>query len=111
MITIAEIRKIDDTVLSRASLIVVESLEQAKAEAGDLLMAAAGVIHWEEVVELGSAIANGDSLGRDEGDIHPARATTITLAEGRRCRMESIIRIRHETKASHCKGKPAASNR
>ncbi|MBY4791146.1 ornithine cyclodeaminase [Burkholderia multivorans] len=74
-------REIDDTVLSRASLIVVESLEQAKAEAGDLLMAAAGVIHWEEVVELGSAIANGDSLGRDEGDITVFKSLGIGLAD------------------------------
>jgi ornithine cyclodeaminase/alanine dehydrogenase-like protein (mu-crystallin family) len=62
-------REIDDTTLARAGIIIVESLQQAKHEAGDLLMAALGIVDWNTVIELGSAIANGGSKPRNEGDV------------------------------------------
>ncbi|HTH60812.1 MAG TPA: ornithine cyclodeaminase family protein [Paraburkholderia sp.] len=60
-------REIDDALLARAGQIVVESIEQAKAEAGDLLMAAAGTFEWSKVMELGTAVAaqGGDARVRD----------------------------------------------
>jgi len=74
-------REIDDTTLSRASMIVVESLEQAKVEAGDLLMAAPGVMDWSNVVELGDLIANGDAQERAQGDITVFKSLGIALAD------------------------------
>ncbi|REG45522.1 ornithine cyclodeaminase [Paraburkholderia sp. BL6669N2] len=52
-------RELDDTVLARAGRIVVESLEQARLEAGDLLMAQPGIVNWDHVIELGHAVFNG----------------------------------------------------
>lgn len=72
-------REIDDTTLARAGLVIVESLEQARAEAGDLVMAAPGVVDWSSVIELGTAIANGHSRGR--GDITVFKSLGIGLAD------------------------------
>jgi ornithine cyclodeaminase/alanine dehydrogenase-like protein (mu-crystallin family) len=76
-------REIDDWTLARAGLIIVESLEQAKEEAGDLLMASPGVVDWNNVVELGSviAIANGDIHSRAQGDITVFKSLGIGLAD------------------------------
>lgn len=72
-------REIDDRTLARARLIIVESLEQAKEEAGDLLMASPGVVDWNNVAELGSAIANGHS--RAQGDLTVFKSLGIGLAD------------------------------
>ncbi|WP_042270952.1 ornithine cyclodeaminase family protein [Paraburkholderia heleia] len=74
-------REIDDTTLSRASIVVVESLEQAQEEAGDLLMAAPGIVDWSNVVELGDIIANGDVRERSPGDITVFKSLGIGLAD------------------------------
>jgi ornithine cyclodeaminase len=49
-------REIDDATLRRAGFIVVEWRPQAKAEAGDLLMAAPGIFEWDAVQELGDIL-------------------------------------------------------
>jgi ornithine cyclodeaminase len=49
-------RELDDTTLERASRIIVEHKEQARKEAGDLLMAKAGIVDWEKVEELGAVL-------------------------------------------------------
>ena len=54
-------RELDDAILARAGTIVVESLEQARLEAGDLLMARSGILDWGNVIELGHAVLNGTS--------------------------------------------------
>lgn len=74
-------REIDDLTLTRAGLIVVESLEQARQEAGDLLMAAPGVVDWNSVVELGSAIASGAIDPRRRDDITVFKSLGIGLAD------------------------------
>ncbi|MCA8023644.1 ornithine cyclodeaminase family protein [Burkholderia metallica] len=74
-------REIDDRTLARAGLVVVESLEQAREEAGDLLMAARDVVDWSRVVELGSAIASGDIDPRAQGDITVFKSLGIGLAD------------------------------
>ncbi len=54
----AQKRELDDDAVSRASLIAVDSMEQAKIEAGDLIQALAGnSSHWDRVRELGGIIA------------------------------------------------------
>src|SRR5919109_416983 len=67
-------REIDDTTVRRSALIVVDSKEQARLECGDLLGALErGLIHWEQVRELGDVVA-GFIPGRRE-------ASEITLFE------------------------------
>lgn len=50
-------RELDDTLLARAAAVVVEWLPAARAEAGELVRAAPGVIAPERLIELGSLLA------------------------------------------------------
>ena len=60
--------EIDVEAVRRASLIAVDSIEQSKLEAGDLLPAIdRGVIGWENIIELGQVVA-GYSKGRTSDD-------------------------------------------
>lgn len=63
-------REIDSEAVRRAAIVTVDSVEQAKMEAGDLAGAVEeGALAWERVVEF-SAIAAGTSGGRaGSGDI------------------------------------------
>lgn len=55
--------EVDVETIRRASIIAVDSIEQSKIEAGDLLPAIErGVINWESVTEFGRIVA-----GRDRG--------------------------------------------
>jgi alanine dehydrogenase len=67
-------REIDDATVRRSALIVVDSKEQARAECGDLLGALErGLVHWEQIRELGEVVA-GFVPGRRQ-------AAEITLFE------------------------------
>jgi alanine dehydrogenase len=67
-------REVDDATVRRSALIVVDSKEQARLECGDLLgPLERGLIHWEQVRELGDVVA-GLIPGRRE-------ASEITLFE------------------------------
>jgi alanine dehydrogenase len=67
-------REIDDTTVRRCARIVVDSKEQARLECGDLLgPLERGLIHWEQVRELGDIVA-GLIPGRGQ-------ASDITLFE------------------------------
>ena len=58
--------EVDDASLLRASSIVVDSLEQAKSESGELAGAAErGLVQWERVVELRQVVAG----------LHPGRTS------------------------------------
>jgi ornithine cyclodeaminase/alanine dehydrogenase-like protein (mu-crystallin family) len=57
-------REMDDEVLNRSAFVCVDSIEQAKIEAGDFVIPAnAGVFAWERVRELGEVVA-GKLAGR-----------------------------------------------
>ena len=57
-------REVDDDVIKRASIVVVDSLPDAQVEAGDLLYPIErGVIRWDQIHEL-SALAVGRVKGR-----------------------------------------------
>ncbi|MDX6387951.1 MAG: hypothetical protein QOD85_1753 [Gaiellaceae bacterium] len=57
-------RELDDEVLTRSAMLSVDLLEQAQAEAGDLIdPARRGVVRWGDVVEL-HAIVAGNAPGR-----------------------------------------------
>jgi len=60
-------RELDDTALARASLIAVEWRPQSLREAGDLVMAAEGVLSPDRIVELGELVA-GKVAGRSDPD-------------------------------------------
>jgi len=60
--------EIDVEAIRRASVIAVDSIEQSKMEAGDLMPAIErGVISWESVIELGQIVA-GRVKGRTSRD-------------------------------------------
>jgi ornithine cyclodeaminase/alanine dehydrogenase-like protein (mu-crystallin family) len=60
--------EVDVETIRRASIIAVDSVEQSKIEAGDLLPAIErGVIFWESVNELGRIVA-GQVPGRRTGE-------------------------------------------
>lgn len=56
-------RELDDTLLTRCARIVVEWKRQTRHEAGDLLLAAPGIVDWDAVVDLGDVLA-GTAAGR-----------------------------------------------
>jgi len=54
----AQKRELDDAAVSRADVIAVDSIEQAKMEAGDLILSFANVAsRWDAVRELGGIVA------------------------------------------------------
>jgi ornithine cyclodeaminase/alanine dehydrogenase-like protein (mu-crystallin family) len=60
----AQKRELDDAAVSRADVIAVDSIEQAKMEAGDLILSFANdVSRWDAVRELGGIVA-GKTPGR-----------------------------------------------
>ena len=61
-------RELDNGVLDRASLVCVDSLEEAQLEAGDLIEPVGqGLLDWLEVHELARAVA-GEEPGRQADD-------------------------------------------
>jgi ornithine cyclodeaminase/alanine dehydrogenase-like protein (mu-crystallin family) len=66
----AQKRELDDAAVNRADVIVVDSLEQARMEAGDLILAFADdAARWDSVRELGGIVA-GKIRGRTSpGDV------------------------------------------
>jgi alanine dehydrogenase len=63
-------REIDDTTVRRSALIVVDSKEQARLECGDLLgVLERGLIHWEQIRELGDVVAGYIPARQQSSDI------------------------------------------
>jgi ornithine cyclodeaminase/alanine dehydrogenase-like protein (mu-crystallin family) len=51
-------REVDDETVERSAVVAVDDLDQARIEAGDLILpAAVGRFEWERAVELGAIIA------------------------------------------------------
>ena len=76
-------REIDVETVRRADLVVADSVEQARREAGDLLPAVVrGVIAWEHVRELGDIVA-GNVIGRTTPE-------DITLFESQGVALEDV---------------------
>ena len=75
-------REVDTETVQRASLIVVDSIEQAKAEAGDLLTPyERRVFRWEQVAELADIVA-GNRFGRtDEQQITFFKSVGLALED------------------------------
>jgi alanine dehydrogenase len=63
-------REIDDITVRRSALVVVDSKEQARLECGDLLgPLERGLIHWEQIRELGDVVAGFIPGRRQASDI------------------------------------------
>jgi alanine dehydrogenase len=61
-------REVDDEAIKRASLLTVDSLDQAKMESGEFVMAVEkGLLTWEQVKEL-RHIINGQMPGRTDNE-------------------------------------------
>jgi alanine dehydrogenase len=61
-------REVDDETIERSAVVAVDALDQARIEAGDLIIpAAAGRFDWARAVELG-AIVSGSTPGRNAPD-------------------------------------------
>ena len=74
--------EIDVETVRRASVIAVDSIEQSKIEAGDLMPAIErGVISWESVTELGRIIAGRDPGRRSDDDITLFKSNGIALED------------------------------
>jgi len=73
-------RELDDLALARASLIVVDSLEQAQEEAGDLIQGFAKLGHgWEGVVEMSSVASSSGPRRRSQDEITIFKSSGIAL--------------------------------
>ena len=61
-------REVDDEAIKRSSFIAVDSIDQAKIEAGELVMAVEkGLLRWERVREL-RYVVSGEMRGRTSDD-------------------------------------------
>jgi alanine dehydrogenase len=84
----AQRREIDTAVVQKSDLIVTDSLEQAKIEAGDLIIPAnEGHLDWDKVIEL-SAIIRGSAPRRTQPN-------DITLFKGLGIALEDIATAAH----------------
>jgi len=75
-------REVDDDTVERSAVVAVDSLEQAKIEAGDLLIpAAAGRFDFARAVELGAIVA-GTAPGRSSaGEITLFKSLGVALED------------------------------
>lgn len=74
--------EVDVETVKRASVIAVDSIEQSRVEAGDLMPAIErGVITWESVTELGRIVAGRDPGRTSEDDITLFKSNGIALED------------------------------
>jgi ornithine cyclodeaminase len=74
-------RELDDALLGRAELIVVEWLPAAQAEAGEFVRAEPGTIDPARVTELGKLLVKGTAYQRRAGDIVVYKSVGIGLED------------------------------
>jgi len=74
--------EVDVETIKRASIIAVDSVEQSRVEAGDLMPAIErGVISWESVTELGRIVAGRDTGRTRDDDITLFKSNGIALED------------------------------
>src|SRR6185295_7639403 len=74
--------EVDVDTIRRASVIAVDSIEQSRMEAGDLMPAIErGVISWESVTELGRIIAGREPGRAKDDDITIFKSNGIALED------------------------------
>ena len=78
----AEAREVDDAVVVRSAFVCVDSIEQAKIEAGDLLAPIErGVFSWERVNELGDLVSGKIAGCTDRDQITLFKSLGIALED------------------------------
>jgi ornithine cyclodeaminase/alanine dehydrogenase-like protein (mu-crystallin family) len=74
--------EIDVETIRRASVVAVDSIEQSRTEAGDLLPAIErGLISWESVTELGRIVAGREPGRTSDSDITLFKSNGIALED------------------------------
>ena len=74
--------EVDVEAIRRANVIAVDSIEQSRIEAGDLMPAIErGVISWESVTELGRIVAGRDRGRTQDDDITLFKSNGIALED------------------------------
>lgn len=76
-----EAREVDDNLVRRASRIVVEWKQQAKTEAGDLLLCAKDCFDWQNVLELTDVVSQPNALRHDASEIILYKAIGVGLED------------------------------
>ena len=90
-------RELDDNAVERAGFIVVDDLEQAKVECGDLIWPAErGVFRWSMAHELGDVV----SAGVDRRPDH----ATVTLFESQGLAIEDVAAALHVYRKARDRG-------
>ncbi|HSE83578.1 MAG TPA: ornithine cyclodeaminase family protein [Thermodesulfobacteriota bacterium] len=75
-------REIDEATVRRSNIIVVESKEQSKIEAGEFLPAIEkGRLHWDEIYELGEIVAGGVKGRKEDKDITLFKSLGIAIED------------------------------
>lgn len=77
-----EAREVDDAVVTRSALVVVDSLEQSKIESGDLASPVQrGLVEWSQVRELGEIVAGKVAARSNPEDITLFKSNGIALED------------------------------
>jgi ornithine cyclodeaminase len=74
-------RELDDTLLQRADLIVVEWMPAAQSEAGEFVRAAPGILDPRRIVELGKLLVRGTPYTRQPGDVVIYKSVGVGLED------------------------------
>ena len=74
-------RELDDALLARADLIVVEWLPAAQSEAGEFVRAAPGTIDPARVTELGKLLVRGSAFERRPRDVIVYKSVGVGLED------------------------------
>jgi ornithine cyclodeaminase len=74
-------RELDDALLQRADLVVVEWMHAAQTEAGEFVRAAPGILDPQRVVELGKLLVHGTPYSRKPGDVVVYKSVGIGLED------------------------------
>lgn len=77
----ADVRELDDICISKASAVVVEWKQQAREEAGDLVLCGSGVLDWDKVIELADVVSGASELVRRPSDIVVYKAVGVGLED------------------------------
>lgn len=78
----ADARELDDAAIQRTAFIAADSVEQARMEAGDLVIPASqGLIRWDQVSELGPIVAGKIPARRTDRDITMFKSLGLAIED------------------------------
>lgn len=81
-------RELDNSAITRSSIVVADAIDQAKIECADLVVPVGeGLLGWDSIIELGQVVT-GEKKGRTS-------ATDITLFESQGIGMEDVAVAAH----------------